>query len=1029
MKNATATHLEIHSRYTLLGSTARIDALVSRAAAEGLSHLALTDTNVLYGVVAFEQACRAKNIQPIIGMTLTVAPDKHPGDNNRPGQVVLLAQNPDGYRSLNRLSSLVQGRANRETVAREGVGWEALREHRNGLICLSGGRLGWMERLLRAGDTRAAYHYAAKLAGIFDTNTYFSLEIHRATDVEIAQEITAMGQKLGVPTVAVQPVYALDMADTPRLALLAAINHNCRLTDLPTDALPTLGDAAISVHWLHETELRDRFAQFPEALAARADIAARCSDVLPDGSPIWPDLNLPDNQTPDTALQQLAETGLHTRYEHECDADIRRRLQRELAAINRHGYAPLFLIVADIVRFATENHIPVGTRGSVANSLVAYCVGITDVDPVAHDLLFERFLNPARQDPPDIDLDFCSRRRDIVLEYVRQRYGAERVALVSTISTMRPKSALRETAKAYGLDDTTVNRLVRQLPGRWHLDPRRRKRLTLADLVDNATSEPERTVLRAAAALVGQPHHVSVHPGGVVIAPHAITDVVAVQMAPKGFWVTQFEHRAIEYVGLPKLDLLGISALTVLADAAALVRRDIDPNFHLRQIPLDDPTTGDIIERGETVGVFQCESQGARATLRKLKARTVRDMAVANAFFKPGPATGGMAKEFVRRYRGDVPVTYLHPSLEPILGSTKGVLLFQEQVMRVVREIAGLSWAQANQIRQGMSKFRRDELLQLRRAFVDGCQSEHGAELSQSQAKTLWEQVAAFAGFGFNQGHATAYAGTAYRMTYLKTHFPAQFFAARLATYGGFHHPAIYIAEARRWGITVNGPHINHSLRYFALEDNTLWMGLDSIRDLRRATIGKIIAERQRGLYTDLQNLLSRVPLRGKEARHLIQCGALDGLAENRQTLLATYRGASGGLQLALPLPQTPAVAETAAQRLAWELELLGMPVSVNPLATIRIPAEGIKLADLPAWRGKTVTVPGFRLPGWTGRTGFYFGDGETFVPVRIDERVVRPRLWQPVTLSGRWLQDEFGSGWFQMENSDNPTDIRASVE
>jgi len=272
MTNCAAMHLEVHSRYTLLGSTARIDALVARAAAEGFSHLALTDTNALYGVVPFERACRAQNIQPIIGMTLTVAPDIHPGDSDRPGQVVLLATNPAGYRALNRLSSLVQGHPNRETVARAGLGWAALKENRDGLICLSGGRLGWMERLLKAGNARAPYLYAAKLAGIFG--------IHSVADIEITQEITAMGQKLGVPTVAVQPIYALEAADASRLALLAAIDRNCRLSDLPDSALPTLGDAAVGVHWLSEAEMTDRFTRFPEALAARAEIADRCGDVL-----------------------------------------------------------------------------------------------------------------------------------------------------------------------------------------------------------------------------------------------------------------------------------------------------------------------------------------------------------------------------------------------------------------------------------------------------------------------------------------------------------------------------------------------------------------------------------------------------------------------------------------------------------------------------------------------------------------------------------------------------------------------------
>ena len=349
----------------------------------------------------------------------------------------------------------------------------------------------------------------------------------------------------------------------------------------------------------------------------------------------------------------------------------------------------------------------------MANSLVAYCAGITTVDPIAHDLLFERFLNPARADLPDIDLDFCSRRRDEVLDYVRRTYGAERVALVATVSTLQPRGAVRETAKAYGLDEAADRAAGgATCPARWHPDPRRRDRRTVERRAGRAGATPASAqVVRGAYSLVGQPHHLSVHPGGVVITPGPLTDVVPVQWAPKGFLITQFDHQDVEAIGLPKLDLLGIRALTVLADAERLVRQHHDPAFRLADIPLDDAATADLLARGETIGVFQCESAGARRTLRQLQARTVRDLAVANAFFKPGPGhRAAWRSAFVRRYRGEEPVPFLHPALEPILGPTKGVLIFQEQILRVAREIAGLSWAQADHLRRGMSQFGREEM-------------------------------------------------------------------------------------------------------------------------------------------------------------------------------------------------------------------------------------------------------------------------------------------------------------------------------
>ncbi|MCB0105034.1 MAG: DNA polymerase III subunit alpha, partial [Caldilineaceae bacterium] len=499
-------------------------------------------------------------------------------------------------------------------------------------------------------------------------------------------------------------------------------------------------------------------------LDATRQIAVACQPALPDGRPIWPALKLSDHSTPEEALAADARAGLVKRYPHRHSADrpshIGDRLTHELTIINNAGYAPLFLLVADIVRHARAKHIPVSTRGSVANSLVAYCIGITTVDPIEHDLLFERFLNPERTSPPDIDLDFCSVRRDEVLDYVRRTYGKDQVALVATVSTMRPRSALGETAKAYGLSEAQAKALADLLPDRWHPDPRRQVRSSRELLLEKVSDPQQRRVIMAAFDIVGQPHHLSIHPGGLIVTPGPLTDVVPVQWSPKGFTITQFDHGEVEELGLPKVDLLGIRALTVLAATAKLVQRHYDEHFELTTIPLDDGATAAQMATGDTIGVFQCESTGARRTLRQLKVRTVQDLAVANAFFKPGPATGGMAGSFIRRYRGEEPVSYLHPALETILGPTKGVLIFQEQVLRVAHEIAGLRWAEADELRKGMSKFQPQAMERMRQRFVEGCRrpAPAGPAFTAEQAATLWEQVQAFAGYGFNQGHATAYA-------------------------------------------------------------------------------------------------------------------------------------------------------------------------------------------------------------------------------------------------------------------------------
>lgn len=1026
------THLEVHSHYTLLGATPPVEALVQRAAAEKMTHLALTDTNALYGAVAFDRACQEAAIQPILGMVISATPleDLGPGFSKSPGQLVLLATDPSGYRSLCQLSSLVQGRPDREKAARQGLAWNAIKASSKGLICLSGGRMGWVELYLRAGNQLAASRYLSKLGGIFGENACLSLEIHQAEDLAIAHEINALADRFGLPTVAVQPIYYLDPGDKSRLRLLQSIGGNIKLE--------TVAAEDQELHWLSEHEVSERLADFPQAINQVQEIAARCQPALPGSDPIWPALELPDRQTPEEALKEMAKDGLSQRYGANIPNTSRERLDKELSAIAQSGYAPLFLIVADVVDHARKIGVPVSTRGSVANSLVAYCLGVTTVDPIANELLFERFLNPARANPPDIDLDFCSRRRDEVLNYVRQAYGADQVALVATISTLRPKSAVRETGKALGLDEQEIGQLARMLPRGWHPDPRRRSKRQMLDLLDQLPEPRYRQVIEYAQSIVGTPHHLSIHPGGLVITPGPLTDHVPVQWAPKGFLITQFDHQDLEVLGLPKLDLLGIRALTVLADTADLVREHYDAQFKLEDIPLDDEMTGDMLQTGDTIGVFQCESTGARRTLRQLQARSIFDLAVANAFFKPGPATGGMAQTFVRRYRGEEVVQYLHPSLEPILASTQGVLLFQEQILRVATEIAGLSWEQADHLRRGMSKFMAGEMAAMRNQFIAGCRlpPPGGSGFTEEQAQALWEQVEAFAGYGFNRGHATAYADVSYRSAFLKAHWPEAFFCARLADWGGFHHPAIYMAEAVRLGISVRPPHVNHSNRKFTLSyelltpdpgSAVLWMGLGQVRSLRKRAIQAIIEQRQIRSFSSLGDLTERVRLRKKELQNLIRCGALDDLGATRTTLLAEAEQlarSGSSRQLSFDFAQVDTLPDLPADHLAWERHILGQPLSVHPTGLIKTSAKTTPLASLTGPgkffpTNRRLSVSGVRLPGWTGGAGFFLGDEESYIIVRIGDDQKPPEPWQPLLISGRWLSDEWGSQWLQADSLD----------
>ncbi|PID86837.1 MAG: hypothetical protein CSB13_02500 [Chloroflexi bacterium] len=1049
------THLHVHSHFSLLGGTASPELLAQQAAAVGLKSLALTDNFGLYGAVAFHKACHHANIKPIIGLVVPIAipANSPPVDTSYPGKIILLATGTAGYKSLNKISTLLLGSPHQERL-HHGLTWADLKPHSDGLICLDGGRRGWLDRFVRAGHNKAAAHVASQLGGIYEDHAYIGVAWHQPEDTAVITELIRIGARFGLPPAAAQPIYCLHEQDRPHLRLLAAIDRNCHINHVPAHAIPGFDDPNLSVHWLPTEEVIARFAQFPEAITNVSRIVEQCQPCLPDGRPIWPTLQLPENQTTEKTLDKLAHEGLKKKQltesskpgiKHEGTATPRlpatahqspntaytTRLTRELTAINHHGFAPLFLVVADIVSFARKTGVPVSTRGSVANSLVAYALGITTVDPVANGLLFERFLNPARTSLPDIDLDFCSRRRDEVLRYVVETYGEDQVALVATVNTMQPKSALRETAKANGLDSQQIKRLSKLIPHHWHPDLHQRQQAGLDELLAQIEDEHEREVFATAYKLVGLPHHLSVHPGGVVITPGALTDTVPVQWTTKGFRTTQFDFRDVEAIGLPKLDLLGIRALTVLADTAVFIRTTHDPTFHLETIPLDDTATAHAISRGDTIGVFQCESSGAQRTLRQLQARSVWDLAIANAFFKPGPAAGGMAQAFVRRYRGEEKVSYLHPALEPILKPTQGVLLFQEQVLRVVTEIGGLSWAQAERIRKGMSKFQPKEMAALRLAFLHGCQHPppDGPAFTQAQANTLWEQISAFAGYGFNQGHATAYADVSYRSAYLKTHFPAEFLCARLADHGGFHHPAIYLAEARRLGIATIPPHVNYSGRKFTLVRDwgiiphplipnpqfpMLCMGLGQVRDVRRKSVQAIMDKRP---FSSLPDLLNKVALREKEIKHLIQCGALDGLGENRAAMLAhaaEILRAGSARQMSFGFGQETAVPpETGEERFAWEQHLLGLPMSIHPLDLVESIPATLPICDLPSHLGKRVSIAGTRLPGWTGGKGFFLDDGKSFIIVRgLDQ--AKPEMWKPLVVNGRFCQDEWGTTWFQ---------------
>jgi DNA-directed DNA polymerase III PolC len=939
--------LHVHSHWSLLDGIPSVHEIVDFAESGHLPAIALTDTNALYGAMEFILGCRKAGIAPIIGAELTLT-----GGHS----IVLLAQSLQGYSGLCQLITRLQAVPDREASLAHGLSLADLAHHTEGLIALSGGRCGPLDARLRGGDTAQAESVAQELANLFGQDRFcIELQIVEEGDAEKAAALQSLADRLHLRTVATHDIHYLATADAPQYRVLTAMRKGRRLEDLPPLA---------DLSYPPEDEMRRRFANFPSALDHTDWIANQCRFEFPLGRLHFPTLDLPPGRTTHEELWTRALAGASQRYGDLTPA-VEARLRKEVDVIDTLGYTPYFLVVADIVRYARERHVPISPRGSASSSVVAYCLGIHDIDPIAHNLYFERFLSLERHDPPDIDLDLCSHRRDEVIEYVYQKYGADHVAMVCTYATLRARYALREVGKAYGLPETRIKELSAQLPGFWHPGARKRMQDAQAELIEQAR-DSERQMLETSRALDGTPHHLSIHPGGIVISPGPITELVPLQYATKGLLVTQFDMGGIEKLGLVKIDLLGISALTVIADCVELVQQR-QPDFTLESIPQQDAAAAQTLATARTIGCFQTESPGMRMTLRELSTRTVNDLIVALALYRPGPLKGGLKDAFVRRHLGQEPAEYLHPALEPILRETYGVILYQEQVLRIAHEVAGFSLGDADILRRAMSKFRSaHEMERLHAQFVAGAQATSGLDVTVAQQ--VWELMAAFAGYGFPKAHAAGYAVVAYRMAYLKTHCPAEFMAARLAVPGGFYRPSTYMSEARQLGLTVKPPHVNHSDEAFTLEPpQTLWMGLGQVRELTHTTLKTIVARRP---FESLEDFLARAQPQYVEAVNLVKVGALDGLGNAKAMLSQLERDRwhgrhTGQMGLLVTQPMMAIPDPTPHERAAWERKVLGMLVSVHPLQLVAKELAQHRLIrsdELSRHAGQDVTLAGVRL-------------------------------------------------------------------
>jgi DNA polymerase III subunit alpha len=964
--------------------------------------------------------------------------------------IVLLAMDMEGYSNLCQLvtlrhlgtTKLAQNAATAETGGRP-VTLQELAEHYHGVIVLcplparSRDAINHRGTIHRApaNTTQAEadcheqgcsvtsrdlriINYFSQLKEIFGDRLYVEVQRLSPGDGRLLREAEHLGRELGVPLVATNSVHFLRPEEHLHHRAVNAIRTGGLLTTVAPPEITT------SEAWFKPAaEMQKCFPDHPEWLEATQEIADRCNLQLELGKPIFPECTVPEGETPDSYLEKVSLEGAQERF-HSVTPEVRSRLMRELAVIKKWSLSPYFLLVLDIVEEARRRGIPAVARGSAASSMVTYCLGISRVCPLRWGLYFERFLNEQRGDCPDIDIDICGARRDELLDYVYEHWGSEHVAMISSFVTMHARLAVREVAKVFGVPPGEVDRFTKRLPHR----PVREILQAIRALPEcrdlPIDDEPWKTILRVALRLDDAPRHLGIHPCGTVISARPLTRLTPLERATKGIVVTQYDMNAIEALGLIKMDLLGQRGFTTMALAldnieksrtgipACLavhepqLRKRTDRNvcpaareIDFDAIPENDPATCEVIAAGRTTGVFQIESPAMRGMLRMLNARTLEEMAIALAIIRPGAAEYGSKELFVKRLRKEEEITFAHPELQKILGGTLGVCIFQEQVMQISQTLGSMSLAEADLVRRASAKFSgRSDRDRLRGKFLKAAGM---MGLTSQQREETWMMVEKFAGFGFCKAHAATYADISYRMAYLKTHHPAEFLAAMCSAGAGFYHVSAYVEEAKRWGIEVRLPSVNHSRLEYTAEDGgdgkrALRVGLMQVRGLRAETITAILRARgEGGAFPSLEDFLRRVPVERDEIESLIKCGAFDEMGDEtddemndgarkmtrpellwRWNFLQVDKGAHAKTSVSMGVGQAflPVVFATekkngqtrmsvpqytVEQKLKYEREILEVCVSGHPLDFL--PRNGEAWSDeLPGLRGKRVTLCGW---------------------------------------------------------------------
>ena len=891
-------HLHVHSEFSLLDGANRIKDLPVRAKELGMDAIAITDHGVMFGVIDFYKACLANGVKPIIGCEVYVAPrtrfDKEPNIDNKYNHLILLAKNNDGYKNLSKLVSLgfIDGYYYKPRIDKE-----LLEKYHDGLICCSACLAGEISQAILKGDMQKAEESAMWFKNLFGEDYYLEVQANSLREqLLVNQQLISMSKKLNIPLVATNDSHYLRKEDYYNHEVLLCVQTGKRMTDEDRMSFST-NDYYIK----SPEEMEEYFSNIPEVLENTVKIADKCNVTFDFGHTILPNYDVPEEfETHYDYLRKLSSDGMIQRYGNDIPKEIRDREEYELSVIKKMGYVDYFLIVWDYINWAKSQGIPVGPgRGSGAGSIVAYSIGITDIDPIKYSLIFERFLNPERISMPDFDVDFCYERRQEVIDYVSRKYGHDHVSQIITFGTMSARMVIRDVGRALDVSYAETDKLAKMIPNEVHITIKKamEQNKELSNLYES--DDQIHKLLDIAMGLEGLPRQASTHACGIVITKDPVDTYVPLYVRDN-LISTQFIMTTLEELGLLKMDFLGLRTLTVIQDTINLVKQNLGIDV-VYDKDMNDPKVYKLWQDGDTVGIFQFESQGITNFMKELKPDCLEDIVAGVSLYRPGPMD--QIPRYIANKKDPEHAVYTHPALKPILKVTYGCMVYQEQVMQIVRDLAGYSLGRADLVRRAMGKKKLDVMAKEREYFIHGQTDENGNiiipgcvrnGIDEQSANKIFDEMAEFAKYAFNKSHAAAYAVVSYRTAYLKAYYPAELMAATLNSFlGNLDKAPIYIDECKRLNIQILKPEINKSYTKFTVEDGKIRFGLGGIKNVGFAVLDAIVKNRaENGPFKDLPDFCERMQndsVNKKCIESLIKSGAMDEFNQTRATLLASY--------------------------------------------------------------------------------------------------------------------------------------------